>query len=689
MVKFPETKKVDLTEEIYGYKVSDPYRWLEDTESPEVGAWLDEQDKFARSILNSLPLRGELKEEFRNLFYEETIGFPHSRKGRYFIVRRKADQNLEVLYTMEGLNGEPRILVNPNELSKKAGSVINLAGYSTSKDGKFISYGLSETNNDQAKLCVMSVDTGEKLEDEIPGELYPSPGSWSLDNKGFWYTRRKADAPKGEEKFHRKVYYHRLGTSFDQDELVYGKDLDKQAVPFAYETHDGKYLILTVRFTSGKARYSDSYIMDLADRSRGFVPIVEGIQGDGDTYFGATVHRGYVYIATNYKASLGKMMRVPVSQVEKGVTAWEEVLPEGKGVLEHTVLVQDKLFVTVSENVHSVLREYTLEGNLKRDIDLPTPGTCQRFSAEPEGDELFFLFESFVFPPAVYRIDLKTDKAELFKQMKVNADISDVQTNQVWYSSKDGTRVPMFLIYKKELTLEGDNPILLNGYGGFNISRRPLFMKGILPFINRGGVYAIANIRGGGEFGEEWHKAGIKELKQNSFDDFISATEWLIEHKYTNSKRLAIEGGSNGGLLVGAVMTQRPELFKAVIMSVPVADMLRYHLFHGGRYWIADYGDPDNKEMFPYLFKYSPYHNVKDGVEYPTTLITTSDKDDRVHPGAAFKMAARLQEVNKENLIVLRVERKAGHVGAADVARFIESSVDKWSFVFSELNITK
>lgn len=686
--QIPKTKKEVIREMLHGVEVRDSYRWLEDIESKRVSRWLDEQNVYTRSTLDKLPHRDELQNEFKKLFYEETVVFPHPRNGRYFYQKRLPNEDLSVLYVREGLHGEPRVLVDPNELSREAGYPINLTDYSVSKDGKFVSYCLSESANDQSTLYFLNVDTGEKLADTIPARLYPSSGSWSRDNSGLWYTRRKEEVPEGEEKFHRKVYYHRFGTDYAEDELIFGNDLAKEDIPSAYETHDGQYVILSVFIYSEEHYRSELYLRTVDEPEQGFVPIVKNIRGNDAIYFCADIHRGYVYITTNYEAPRWKVMRVAVSDISRGMNVWEEVIGESDGVIESISLVRDSLFVQTLENVHSVLREYSCEGALKREIPFPTIGSGGYISAEPEGNEAFFSFTSFVFPTATYRIDLNTDEVSLFDQAKVNMDIDDIETQQAWFTSKDGTRVPMFLICRKDVEQTGVTPTLLYGYGGFNVSLTPSFEKSILPFVRRGGIYAVANIRGGNEFGEEWHKAGTKNQKQNVFDDFIAAAEWLIANNYTDSNHLAIEGRSNGGLLVGAVMTQRPELVKAVIMTVPVADMLRYHLFHGGRHWIPDYGSAEDPDMVPYLLGYSPYHNVRNETAYPATMVVTSDKDDRVHPGQAFKMAARLQEANASiGPILLRVERRAGHGGAADISRYIKSAVDEWSFLFWQLGI--
>lgn len=692
MHTYPNTKEEIVIDNLHGQNIEDPYRWLEDVQNPEVQQWLDEQNEYTRSFLDNLPRRKELRGQFESLFREETLEMPSPRKGKYFFMKRKADEDLSSLYVKEGLSGTPRILVDTNQISKEKGFPVNLAGFSISKDAKFITYCLSDSANDKNNQYVMNVETGEKLEDVVPGDLYPGTGSWNLDNTGFWYVRRLAEIPTGEEKFHKKVFYHKLGTHFSEDKIVFGEDMPKEDVPSVISSSDGKYLLLSRHVASEKTRRTEVYLWELFSPDKGLVPVVTSISDNATSvYFWATISGEYIYIHTNYKAPMWKIERVHISNIEKGMDAWETVIAEKSDVLiEDFSISKNKLFVVTLQNVHSVLSEYSRSGELQKIIDLPTLGTCGGVSLEYEGDEGFFVFSSFAYPPTVFRIDFNTGGISIHDQQKIAVDIENISSSQVWYDSKDGTKVPMFLMHKKDLQLSGKNPTVLYGYGGFNIKMVPAFMKVIMPFIEAGGVFVIANLRGGGEFGSAWHTAGTKKQKQNTFNDFIAAAEWLIHNNYTNSNQLAISGGSNGGLLVGAVMTQRPELVKTVLMSVPVVDMLRYHLFHGGRHWISDWGSPEDPEMFPYLLAYSPYHNVKEGVSYPATLILTSDEDDRVHPGQAFKMAARLQKDNSSNNpILLRVQRKAGHSGAVDISRYIDRAVDEWSFVFDQLGVFK
>jgi prolyl oligopeptidase len=687
-MKYPITKIDDVVELLHGHSVYDPYRWLEDIDNSEVKAWLEKQNKVTREVIDKLPFKQQLKEEFEKLYKEESIGMPYPKNGRYFFMKRKESEDLPVLYVKEGLYGQTRALVDPNKLSKEKKYPISFSNYSVSKDAKYITYTLSETSNDKNTLYVMDVDSGINLGDQISGESYPSTGSFSVDNSGFWYTKRKNNAPKGEEKFHRKVYFHKLGSSETEDTLVFGENLAKQDIASAVATSDGKFLIVTVHISSEPQRRTEIFLLNLDLPEKGFMPVVSNIKDDQDTYFYATKHRDHLYIRHNYKSPKWKLERVKIDEIEKGIAGWETIIKETDDVLEDIDLIKDKLFVLTSKNVHSVLNQYTLTGDFVREIKLPGLGTSNGIIGEPEGEEGFFRFNSFNYPHTIFRIDFANDEISIYDQQKIAVDVSDIAVKQEWYKSKDGINIPMFIVHKKNFNLDGNNPTVLYGYGGFNVSLYPEFNKAIIPFVKRGGVYAVANLRGGGEFGEAWHSAGTKKQKQNTFDDFICACEWLIENKYTNSNKLAIKGESNGGLLVGAVMNQRPELMKAVIMGVPVADMLRFHLFHGGRHWFPDWGSPEDPEMFPYLLSYSPYHNVKTGVKYPATIIVTADQDDRVHPGQAFKMLAILQKNNvSDNPILLRVERNAGHGGAADISRLINKLTDQWSFIFWQLHI--
>jgi len=470
--------------------------------------------------------------------------------------------------------------------------------------------------------------------------------------------------------------------------MVFGDALAKEDIPWAQVSTDGRYLLVTVYVLSGDVARTELYLQDRHNPEKGFVSVIKDI----DAQFWGEVYQNTIYVMTNHEAQQWKIMAVQVGEVGKGIECWNTLIAEGRHRIQKFTVLRDRLFVETLENVCSALRMYDLNGRWVSDIALPTMGSIDAIKGEKEGDELFFRFSSFLVPHTVYRIDLNGNQCTVYKQVDagINADMFTVK--QVWYNSKDGTKVPMFLVHRKDLEISGNNPTLLFGYGGFNASYTPNFhfSSFLVPFLAKGGLFALANIRGGGEFGEEWHKAGMRENKQNVFDDFIAAAEWLIKNRYTNSQRLAIFGWSNGGLLMGAMLTQRPELFKAVVIGAPVLDMLKYHKFLNGRIWIPEFGSPDDPEQFRYLMAYSPYHNVKDETDYPAVLIVMPDRDDRVHPMHAYKMTARLQEANTSpNPILLRVEPKAGHSGAAPIYRVVEQYADIWSFLFWQLEMVK
>lgn len=683
----PKTKKTDVVDILHGIKVHDPYRWLEKNDDPEVQAWLQEQAAYAEEYFARLPFREALREELKKLFLLDTVGMPAPRGSRYFFAERKGDQELAVLYVQEGLHGTPRVLIDPNALSEDHSMV--LKAWYPSPDGRLLAYQLSKAGNDRADIRVMNVDTGEDLPDYIPDDIYPavySPITWNADGTGFWYTKRAPEVPASEEKFYQRVYFHALGSDYREDPLVFGKEIGKEDIPWVTLSNDGRYLLAAAVGRSGNHEFAEVWIRDLAAKKHGFVPIVPRLPG---TKFFGTLHRGNIYILTNHEAPKWQITKIGIKEALAANTQPRTLIPEGEGTIAGLDLVGDRLFTLSLEHVRSVMREYDLEGNFVREIPLPTLGTVAMTACEPEGTEFFFHFTSFAVPPTIYRLDLRSGNIELFKKMEAGFDTEAIETAQVWYESKDATRIPMFLVHKKGLVRNGGNPTVLYGYGGFDISLTPSFMKGIVPFVMRGGMFAVANLRGGGEFGKEWHEAGMKKLKQNVFDDFIAAAEWLIANAYTDRAHLAIYGGSNGGLLTTAILTQRPDLVRAVVAAVPVTDMLRFHLFFGGRHWIPEYGDPDDPEMLPYLLGYSPYHNVRDGECYPATLIITSDSDDRVHPMHSYKMAARLQEANvSEKPILLRVESKAGHAGASAVSKLVAQQADLWSFIFDQLHVS-
>lgn len=680
--KQPESKRINVTDNIYGVNITDPYRYLEE-ESKKTSYWIKDQNRYTKSLIDKIPIKKKLKQQLKKLYKIDSFGIPVPRNGYYFFMDRKGSEDLGVLYIQDGLKGKPRILIDQNKLSRDKTAVVT--SWSPSWDGKLLAYSLSEASNDRASIYVMDVDTGKKLTDIIPGELYPSRSvTWKPDNSGFWYTHRHPSAPKGEEKFHQKLYFHNLGSNFKDDPLIFGEDLAKEDTPGAVVSKDGHYLLVAIYFSSTKKEKTELFLKDLNDIKSDFIPIVEGI----DSLFSGSIYKDTVFIGTNYKAPKWKIMSFKIKDAGKGIKSWRNIIPEGKNyIVNRYEIVQDNLFVEILEDVHSLLKIFDLNGKFIKEITLPAIGSIDILIGEQDGKELFFNFSAYLIPNTIYRYDIKSKQVSEFKKVKLGLNDKLFTVKQVWYPSKDGTKIPMFLVHKKGLKLNRDNPTLLYGYGGFNINTTPGFNRTIVPFLEDGGVYAEAILRGGGEFGEKWHKAGMKNKKQNVFDDFISAAEWLTKNKYTNPNKLALFGWSNGGLLVGATITQKPELAKVAIIGAPVLDMVRYHLFHGGRHWIQEYGSAENEKEFKYLLKYSPYHNVKEE-KYPAVLILTADKDDRVHPMHAFKMAARLQQANgSANPILIRIETKAGHSGAAPIYKFVDQYSDMYSFIYWQLGI--
>jgi prolyl oligopeptidase len=680
---YPKTKEANVREKIHGTTVFDPYRWLEG-DTAEVKRWARTQDRFAHSVLDRLPQRDRFEKFLCRLMKDGSLGVPYPKNGYYFTMDRSSQQDLAVLSVRRGLRGRKRILIDQNKLSQEG--TTTLRQWTPSEDASLLVYALSESGNDQNGIFVLDVRTGKKLKDNIPAKYYPAMYngvSWNPNNSGFWYSRRGGRAVRGEEKLNQKVFYHRIGEDYRKDKLVFGKNLPKDQFPSVLISPDGNYLLVSVTIVNGKTRRNELYLKDLrADID--FRPVVQGIQAE----FDPQMHRDMLYCSTNYQASNWRVIGVSLKEAARGIRRWKTIIPAARFPHDYVSFIKDRIFLRYIENAHSLIRIFDLRGKLKETLDLPL-GSTGWVLGEEEGDEAFFFLTSYTVPRRIYRYDLKQSRLHLIGEKKVPGVNADrFVTEQVWYRSKDGTKIPMFLVHKKGLRQTGDQPTLLYGYGGFNISMLPGYGSSIMAFLEAGGLYAEPNLRGGGEFGEKWHEAGTKAKKQNVFDDFIAAAEWLIKNKYTDAHHLAAFGWSNGGLLAGAMITQRPDLFRVVVAGAPVTDMLRYHKFNGGRFWIPDYGDPDDPRAPRYLLKYSPYHNIKDGVRYPAILILTAEEDDRVHPSHAYKFAARLQKENvSDNPILLTVERKAGHGGAASVSNFVRQRSDIYGFILWRLGM--
>ncbi|MCK4385363.1 MAG: S9 family peptidase [candidate division Zixibacteria bacterium] len=677
MLKPPETRVENVVEVIHGQKVEDPYRWLENGESEEAHGWVNEQNAYSRSILNQIPGRKQIGNRLEELLSIGYITAPQVRKGRYFYEKREGKQNQPVLYVREGLEGEEQVLLDPNSLSKEG--LVVLDWWHPSDDGKLLAYGLSQEGTEQSTLYVMDVEIGENLSDQIP-RTRACGLAWKKDESGFYYTRypKAEEVPKGEENYHRHVFYHALGTEPDEDREIFGKGRDMEDWTEVDLSPDNRFLLVTA--SQGWSK-SEMYFRDLQNSDK-FVPIVEGI----DAIFIGEIVDEHLYLYTNYKAPKYRVLRVDLKK--PSMENWQELIPEDESILQAIQVIGSKIVAQYMQNASSRLKIFSLTGEYLKEIELPALGSVYGLNGEWDGSEALFGYQSFFIPPTIYYYDLETDKLSLHDRVKADIDSSLYQVRQIWYRSKDGTKISMFLVHKKGLKLDGNNPTLLTGYGGFNASKTPLFYRNRFLWLESGGVYAVPNLRGGGEYGEEWHKAGMLENKQNVFDDFISAAEWLISNDYTAPSKLVIYGGSNGGLLVGAALTQRPDLFKVVVCGNPLLDMLRYQNFLIARLWIPEYGTAEDPEQFKYLYQYSPYHRVQHKISYPATLFLTAESDTRVDPMHALKMTARLQaETSSDNPILLRFETKAGHGAGTPLSKVIEEYTDIWSFIYWQLGM--
>lgn len=677
-VKYPKTKKVDQVDTYFGVKVADPYRWLEDDRSPEVEEWVKAENAVTNDYLSKIPFREKLKQQLTKVWNYAKMGVPITRGSRIFFQKNSGLENQSVLYMQDGAKSTPVVLLDPNKLSTDG--TVALVNYDISKDGKYLAYATSDGGSDWETINVKNIATGEVLMDEIKWVKFSSI-SWY--HNGFFYSRY--DAPQSGNKLtnineNQKVYYHKVGTSQALDELVY-QDVEHPMRNFTTQvTDDDKYLILYVtESTSG-----NNIMIKNLQRNEDFVQLTIGFEFD---YKVIDHIDDNLYVVTNYKAPKYRLVSINVRAVDVG--NWREIIPEKKDVLEGATLVGNKIVCNYIQDAHSNIEIYNTKGDFLNTIKLPTLGTASDFSSEMKDSIGFYSFTSFAYPSTIFKYNLETGKSNEFFKPKVDVDLSQFEVEQVFYTSKDGTKVPMFIVHKKNIVLDGTNPTLLYGYGGFNISLMPYFSPGRLVWLENGGVYAVANIRGGGEYGENWHKAGTKLNKQNVFDDFISAAEYLIDKKYTSSKKLAIEGGSNGGLLIGAVVNQRPDLFQVAIPEVGVMDMLRFQKFTIGWSWVSDYGSSEDSLQFENLYRYSPLHNIRDDVTYPAVFVTTADHDDRVVPAHSFKYIATLQEkqARKRNPMLIRIQTRAGHGMGKPTTMAIDEATDIYSFIFYNMDV--
>ncbi|HEX6432894.1 MAG TPA: prolyl oligopeptidase family serine peptidase [Gemmatimonadales bacterium] len=677
MPDYPVTAIHDVTETLHGEAVVDPYRWLEDGESPETKLWTESQNAFTEAYLARFPGRSRIRARLEQLLAIGVLGTPTPARGRYFYLRRDGMQNHPVLYCRVGLRGDDHQVVNPNALNPAGTTALDW--YYPSEDGRFLAYGLSENGTEQSVLHVLDVEQGRLLEDRVPRTRAASL-AWLSDGRGFYYTRYPApgDVPAGEEPYHRAVYFHQLGTDPGSDPLVY-QPREKEFWPGVSLSPDGRWLLIGVARTFDE---TDLYIQDLANQGP-LLPVAENLPA----LFEGQVAHGRLFLRTNLEAPTYRLYAVRLEQPDRN--SWVEIVPSRPdAVLENVTVAGNRLALSYLEQASSRLQLTDLEGSPVQEIQLPALGSLFGVSAEWDGQELFYGVSSYTVPPTVYRVDLGSGGSELWRRVDAEIDPARYLVGQIHYPSRDGTPISMFVVHRVGLPLNGDNPTYLTGYGGFNISMTPAFSRSLLLWLEHGGVLAIPNIRGGGEYGERWHQAGILASKQNSFDDFIGAAEWLIQQRYTQPARLAAAGGSNGGLLVGAVLTQRPDLFRAVLVQVPLLDMLRYHHFLIARLWIPEYGSADDPAQFRWLRSYSPYHHVQDGRAYPAVLLATAERDTRVDPMHARKMAARLQAATSADYpILLRLEARAGHGAGKPLSKTLEELTDSWTFVFSELGV--
>jgi len=667
-------------EEYHGIQVATPFRWLEEADSPETQAWVKVQNQVTAKFLRAIPERAKIKARLTKLWNYPRYSAPQKEGSRYFFAKNDGLQNQAVLYMQKSLDSEPVVVLDPNKLSKDGTVALTSTAYS--KDGKLLAYGLSSSGSDRQEIKIRRVDSRKDYRDVIKWCKF-SAVAWMPNNEGFYYNRfpEPGTVPKEDENNYNRVYWHKLGTSQAKDRLIYERPDAKELNFYPYVTDDGKYLLLTVRHgTDPKTRV----YYRKADSTSPFVRLLD--KADARYDFVGNVGPVF-YFLTDLEAPRGRLVAIDTRKPAR--ENWREILPQGTDVMADVTLVNHQLAVVWMHDVHHLLKIYGLDGRLVREIALPTLGAIAGVTGKPEDTEMFFAFTSFLYPTTVFRYDFATSTLSEFHKSEVNFDPSRYETRQVFYPSKDGTRIPMFLTYRKGLQLNSNNPTLLYGYGGFRIEITPFFSVSHLLWLESGGILAVANIRGGGEYGEAWHQAGMLARKQNVFNDFIAAAEWLIRNRYTQPARLAIQGGSNGGLLVAVSMEQRPDLYGAVVCQVPVTDMLRYQKFTVGRYWVPEYGNAEaTQEQFKFLYAYSPLHNVKPGVNYPPILVTNAESDDRVVPSHGWKFVAALQAAGGKNPILLRVETKAGHGAGKPMTKVIEEQSDSYAFLFKELSMT-
>ena len=666
----------------HGTRVIDNYRWVEKADSPEVQKWVSEENEYTRALLDPFPGRAAIQKRLTELLSIGNVSAPVLAGHHYFYTRREGLQNQPVLYTRDSLNGSDRVLVDANSLA--ADGTIALDWFQPSENGKYVAYGTSPSGSEMSTLHVIESKSGTILPDTIERTRAASI-AWLHDNSGFYYTRypKKGEVPAGQEMYNRHVYFHLLGSPVETDDAVFGQGRDPEDWPGVSLSNDGRWLLINV--SEGWTK-SELFLMDL----KGDKAPVRLTTGKNFLY-SADIYDGKVYITSNEDAPRYRVFVTDAGNFDR--EAWKEIIPQSDAVLQGAAVFGGKLVAQYEQDASSQLKLFDLDGKKLNDLALPAIGTVYSTGGKWNHDEVFYGFQSFTFAPSIYRFDLKNGSTSLWTKVEApSIDASAYDVQQEWFNSKDGTRVPMFVVHKKGVQKNGKNPTLLTGYGGFNVSLTPSFSRTAYLWMEHGGVYAVANLRGGAEFGEDWHRAGMLDKKQNVFDDMIAAAQHLISEKYTDKHHLAIQGGSNGGLLMGTMITQRPDLFRAVVCQVPLLDMLHYQDFQIAKLWIPEYGSAENPEQFKWLYAYSPYHHVKAGVEYPAVLFMTADTDTRVDPMHAKKMTALMQAEARNGSsvtrpILLRIETKAGHGAGKPVTKQIEEFTDVYSFLFWQLGV--
>ena len=665
--KAPETKKVEVTETLHGVTITDPYRWLEDQDSPETRKWIDEQNTYTHSLIDTIPGRDELRKIAASLMKIDTISTPTHRGERYFFSRRRADQNLSVLYVRE--QGKDSVLLDPNPMTPDGNISASFAGFS--EDGKLAAYGLRKGGADEVEITILDVDSHQPLPDKFPAARYGG-FHFTPDRSGLYYT-------KYIQRVGSRVYYHVLGADTANDKEIFGNKYGPAEFVGVNLSRDGRWLLYTVSHGSA-ADQVEIYVQDLKNNSP-----VTTIVNDIKAQFSPQFAGDKLYVETNWEAPNSRVLLIDLNNPSR--ENWKTVIPESEFPISGVGAIGGKLFVEYVQNVVTHIKQYGADGKFEREIKLPDIGSAG-IGGRWNDDEAFYNFNSFSTPNSIYRYSVASGKQELWGKVNIALPLDTIETKQVFYNSKDGTKVPMFVVMKKGTPLNGQQPTLLTGYGGFRLSSLPGFSARAAAWILAGGVYALANMRGGYEYGEKWHRAGMLDQKQHTFDDFLAAAEWLVANRYTNPRKLAITGRSNGGLLMGAAFTQRPDLFRAVICGYPLLDMLRYQNFSIARFWVPEYGSSENAEQFQWLKAYSPYQNVKPGTKYPAIMFVTGDSDTRVAPLHARKMTALVQADNaSDNPILLHYDTRAGHSGGGAVSKDIDDVVDEYSFLRWQLGV--